>query len=268
MRAGLVLVGGVVGHGWMTWMASRAVVQSLWWPDVPVHAVRIRKLRRQSVPCKSTTRHYAPDFPQSIVTFSGDKPMNAPSPLNPPLSKTTSICRATPLSRTRTHLGHGRPTTPCARRPRPTSKVSGPAWRAKLLSWNKPFTKVLDESNAPFYKWFEDGDAERLLQLPGPQHGARPGRQDRHHLRSRRRRSDQASPTANCWPRPASSPTRSRPLGVGKGRPRRHLHAHDASKAWSPCRPAPASAPPTAWCSAASRPRRCKTASTTPAPWP
>ncbi len=27
----------------------------------------------------------------------------------------------------------------------------------ETLSWNKPFTKVLDESNAPFYKWFEDG---------------------------------------------------------------------------------------------------------------
>ena len=25
------------------------------------------------------------------------------------------------------------------------------------LYWKKPFTKVLDESNAPFYKWFEDG---------------------------------------------------------------------------------------------------------------
>jgi acetyl-CoA synthetase len=24
--------------------------------------------------------------------------------------------------------------------------------------WNKPFTKVLDESNAPFYKWFDDGE--------------------------------------------------------------------------------------------------------------
>ncbi|WER46978.1 acetate--CoA ligase [Cupriavidus sp. WKF15] len=27
-----------------------------------------------------------------------------------------------------------------------------------LLHWNKPFTKVLDESDAPFYKWFEDGE--------------------------------------------------------------------------------------------------------------
>jgi len=26
------------------------------------------------------------------------------------------------------------------------------------LKWRKPFTKVLDESNAPFYTWFEDGE--------------------------------------------------------------------------------------------------------------
>jgi acetyl-CoA synthetase len=26
------------------------------------------------------------------------------------------------------------------------------------LDWQKPFTKVLDESNAPFYTWFEDGE--------------------------------------------------------------------------------------------------------------
>ncbi|MEI6002232.1 acetate--CoA ligase [Paraburkholderia bengalensis] len=28
----------------------------------------------------------------------------------------------------------------------------------ETLSWNKPFTKVLDESNAPFYTWFDDGE--------------------------------------------------------------------------------------------------------------
>ncbi len=27
----------------------------------------------------------------------------------------------------------------------------------ELISWKKPFTKVLDESGAPFFKWFEDG---------------------------------------------------------------------------------------------------------------
>ena len=26
------------------------------------------------------------------------------------------------------------------------------------LNWTKPFTKTLDESNAPFYKWFDDGE--------------------------------------------------------------------------------------------------------------
>jgi acetyl-CoA synthetase len=28
----------------------------------------------------------------------------------------------------------------------------------ETLSWHKPFETVLDESNAPFYKWFEDGE--------------------------------------------------------------------------------------------------------------
>ncbi|MDD2774652.1 MAG: acetate--CoA ligase [Gallionella sp.] len=28
----------------------------------------------------------------------------------------------------------------------------------EMLQWKKPFTKVLDESNAPFYTWFEDGE--------------------------------------------------------------------------------------------------------------
>jgi len=28
----------------------------------------------------------------------------------------------------------------------------------ETLLWKKPFTKSLDESNAPFYKWFEDGE--------------------------------------------------------------------------------------------------------------
>ena len=27
----------------------------------------------------------------------------------------------------------------------------------ETLLWKQPFTKVLDESNTPFFKWFEDG---------------------------------------------------------------------------------------------------------------
>ncbi|WP_279608832.1 acetyl-coenzyme A synthetase N-terminal domain-containing protein, partial [Burkholderia anthina] len=26
------------------------------------------------------------------------------------------------------------------------------------LNWHKPFTQVLDERDAPFYKWFDDGE--------------------------------------------------------------------------------------------------------------
>src|SRR5437868_9664736 len=28
----------------------------------------------------------------------------------------------------------------------------------ETLAWSKPFTKTLDESNAPFFKWFHDGE--------------------------------------------------------------------------------------------------------------
>src|SRR5690554_3582852 len=28
----------------------------------------------------------------------------------------------------------------------------------ETLTWHKPFTQTLDASNAPFYKWFEDGE--------------------------------------------------------------------------------------------------------------
>ena len=27
-----------------------------------------------------------------------------------------------------------------------------------LLTWHKPFTQVFDDSNAPFFKWFADGE--------------------------------------------------------------------------------------------------------------
>ncbi len=41
-----------------------------------------------------------------------------------------------------------------------SNKDYGAYWgrlaRDQLL-WNKPFTQTLDESNAPFYKWFADG---------------------------------------------------------------------------------------------------------------
>src|SRR5258708_8189909 len=32
--------------------------------------------------------------------------------------------------------------------------------------WHKPFTKVLDESNAPFFKWFHDGELNASSNSP------------------------------------------------------------------------------------------------------
>ncbi len=45
----------------------------------------------------------------------------------------------------------------CAKAAADESGFWGDLARAHL-SWHKPFTRVLDESNAPFYKWFDDGE--------------------------------------------------------------------------------------------------------------
>jgi acetyl-CoA synthetase len=34
---------------------------------------------------------------------------------------------------------------------------SGPRHARDMITWKEPFTQVLDESNAPFFKWFADG---------------------------------------------------------------------------------------------------------------
>jgi acetyl-CoA synthetase len=39
---------------------------------------------------------------------------------------------------------------------------------AGWLHWFKKWKRVLNDDNPPFYKWFEGGQAQRLLQLPGP----------------------------------------------------------------------------------------------------
>ena len=46
-------------------------------------------------------------------------------------------------------------------------------WKARALeeiAWYHEPSEGLDDSNPPFYKWFADGDAERLGQLPRPAH--------------------------------------------------------------------------------------------------
>ena len=47
------------------------------------------------------------------------------------------------------------------------------------LQWDKPFTQTLDESNAPFYRWFADGELNASANCLDRHMGT----QDRHHLR-------------------------------------------------------------------------------------
>ena len=74
------------------------------------------------------------------------------------------------------------------------------------------------------------------------------------------------SPTASCSRSRAASPTCCESLGVAEGRPRRDLHGHGARDSRPRCSRARASARRTRSCSAASPPRRCAIASTTPRP--
>ena len=63
-----------------------------------------------------------------------------------------------------------------------------PGFWAKLareqLVWHKPFSRALDESHAPFYRWFEDGELnasynclERNLRRRSPPVGGSPASQ-------------------------------------------------------------------------------------------
>jgi acetyl-CoA synthetase len=45
------------------------------------------------------------------------------------------------------------------------------------LVWKKPFTQVLDESGAPFYKWFADGQLNASYNCLDEDHISRTARQ-------------------------------------------------------------------------------------------
>jgi hypothetical protein len=98
------------------------------------------------------------------------------------------------------------PTRRCAPRPSATTRASGPAWRASL-SWKKPFTKVLDSSNAPFFKWFADGTLNASYNCLD--RNVERGLGDKTAIIFE---ADDGAVTKvtyrSCWPRSASSPTR------------------------------------------------------------
>ena len=97
--------------------------------------------------------------------------------------------------------------------------------REQLL-WKRPFTKVLDESKAPFYKWFEDGELNVSYNCLDKHLETQPNK-DR--ASSSRRTTVKCHP--NKLPRAARTrlPIRQRPeiARHKEGRPRHHLHADE-----------------------------------------
>jgi acetyl-CoA synthetase len=126
----------------------------------------------------------------------------------------------------------------------------------EFVSWKTPFTKVLDESQAPFFKWFEDGTLN--VSYNCLDRNVEAGKGDKVAIIFE---ADDGKVTKVTYKQLlAHLPACQRPEVAGhqEGRPRRHLHVDVASKAWPRCRPARASAPSTRWCSAASRRSRVR----------
>ena len=135
--------------------------------------------------------------------------------------------------------------------------------REELL-WHKPFTKTLDESNAPFFKWFHDGELNASYNCL-----------DRH-LKTQPDKvaiifeADDGKVTKitykELYHEVCKFANALKAHGHQDRRPRARSTCRCRSRRWSRCRRARASARRTRWCSAASRRRACRSASSTPAP--
>ena len=83
------------------------------------------------------------------------------------------------------------------------------------LIWNKPFNRVLNQSNKPFYKWFEDGELNASANCLDKHIGT-----STEHKTAIRFESDDGqvpwSATRSYWPGSASLPMRSRPRGSAR----------------------------------------------------
>ena len=134
------------------------------------------------------------------------------------------------------------------------------------LSWKKPFTRTLNEDNAPFYKWFEDG----LLNVS-------------YNCLDRNIENGLGDKTAIIFEADDGTVTKAtykelhekvckfanglKSKGIGKG-DRVIIYMSMSVEGVLQCKPAPASAPRTPSSSAVSRPNPCRNASSTRAPWP
>ena len=136
--------------------------------------------------------------------------------------------------------------------------------RARKPAWHKPFTQVLDESNAPFYKWFADGELNASYNCLD--RNLENGNADKIAIIFE---ADDGKVTKVTYRELHRARLPVSPTGSSRWASRRATASSSTcrcrSRAWSRCRPARASARPTRWCSAASRRSRCRSASSTPA---
>ena len=84
-------------------------------------------------------------------------------------------------------------------------------WTAQakeLLDWDVEPTEGLDDSNPPFYKWFEDGRLNASAQLPRPPRRGRATATASPTTGAARRARSATSPTPSCTATSSASPTR------------------------------------------------------------
>ena len=133
------------------------------------------------------------------------------------------------------------------------------------LLWHKPFTKTLDESNAPFYKWFEDGELN--VSYNCLDRNLSNGNADKVAIIFE---ADDGAVTKvtyrELYHRVCRLANGLKSLGIRRATASSSTF-RCRSRASSRCRRARASARPTRSCSAASRPSRCRSASSMPARW-
>ena len=134
-------------------------------------------------------------------------------------------------------------------------------WARETLDWAKPFTKVLDESKAPFFRWFHDGELNASYNCL-----------DRH-LKTQPDKvaiifeADDGKVTKITYREllqgglPLANALKSHGVKMGD----RVLIYMPMSIQVVVAMHARASARPTQWCSAASPPRACRNASSMPA---
>jgi acetyl-CoA synthetase len=136
----------------------------------------------------------------------------------------------------------------------------------ELLSWKTPFTKVLDESNAPFFKWFEDGTLNASYNCLD--RNVERGLGDKVAIIFE---ADGGEVTKVTYSQLLATTCRManglKSMGVKKG-DRVIIYMSMGIEGVAAMQACARIGATHSWCSAASRRRACATASRTPAPWP